>query len=186
MKKIAFILMGITLISFLLVTSSVVAWNYGVGRVLGENGWGWGCGLGSGMCWLYDVPNFTADQSVKLADLQKKQIEETSNLRSELAVKRIEFNQLLAKPQPDYEEVIAKQKEVANLQLQLQQKCLSSQLEMRKILTEEQLSQLPYRDNPYDNFSPSQMRRYGSPQGQGFGPGRRGYRRHRRGCGPCW
>ena len=185
MKKITFILMGITLISSLLITSTAVAWNCGAGRGMGGNGWG--CGMGPGLCWLYGIPNLTAEQSAKLADLQKKHIEETSKLRSELAVKRIEFNQLLAQPQPNSEEVMAKQKEVTNLQSQLQQKCLRNQLEMRKILTEEQLSQLPYGYGPDDNFLPGQMRGYGPPQGQGFGPGRGGAWGHRGGFRKrCW
>ena len=58
---------------------------------------------------------------------------------------------------------------------------------MRKILTEEQLSQLTYGYGPDDNFLPGQMRGYGPPQGQGFGPGMGGAWGHRGGCRKrCW
>ena len=176
--------LGIALVGFFLFANSAMAWRCGVGRGMG--GYGWGCGMGKGICWSYGFPNLTAEQSAKLADLQKKHIEETSNLRSELAVKRIEFNQLIAQPQPNSEEVMAKQKELTNLQSQLQQKCLRNQLEMRKILTEEQLSQLQYGYDLDDNFLPGQMRGYGPPQGQGFGPGRGRAWDKRGGYGRCW
>jgi len=108
-----------------------------------------------------------------MTDLQKGFIKETSKLRSELAVKRIELNQLLAKTRPTVEEVTAKQKELTQFQSELQQKCLSNQLEMRIILTDEQISNIPYRSGfPSPNYSQGQMRGYGPPQGLGYGPGR--------------
>ncbi len=182
MKKITIMFLGIILVSSFLFITSAMAWRCGTGRGMG----GWGCGMGPGICWSYGFPNLTTEQSAKLTDLQKNSVENTSKLRSELTVKRIELDQLLAQSQPDPKVVMAKQKEHTDLQSQLQQKCLNNQLEMRKILTEEQLSQLPYGYGPDDNFLPGQMRGYGSSQGQGFGPGRRGYSGHRRGCGPCW
>jgi Spy/CpxP family protein refolding chaperone len=186
MKKITFIFLGIALISAFFLTSSVIAQGYGMGRGMG----GWGCGWGPGTCWSFGIPNLTAEQSAKMTDLQKSFIEDASKLRSELAVKRIEFDQLLAQTQPNTEEVMAKQKELTQLQSQLQQKCLSNQLKMRKILSEEQLSQLPYgfgpNASPFPNYSPGWMRGYGPPQGQGFGPGRGGPWGNRRGRGPCW
>lgn len=170
--KTTFIFLGIALISASLLASSAIAQGYGMGRGMG----GRGCGMGSGTCWLFDVPNLTEEQSAKMTDLQKSFIKETLKLRSELTVKRIELNQLLAKNRPNTEEVMAKQKEFTQLQPQLQQKCLSNQLEMRKILSEEQLSQIPYRSgyyaNPFPNYSQGQVRGYGHPQGLGYGPGR--------------
>ena len=184
MKKITLMLLGTAFIGTFLLTSSAMAWRCGWGRGMG----GWGCGLGPGTCWSFGIPNLTTEQSAKLTDLQKNFIDETSKLRSELAVKRIELNQLLSQPQLNPEEVMAKQKELTQLQSELQQKYLSKQLNMRKIFSEEQFSQLPYgygpNANPFPNYPPGWMRGYGPPQGQGFVPGRGGSWGNRWGCAP--
>jgi Spy/CpxP family protein refolding chaperone len=186
MKKTTFIFLGIALISASLLASSALAQGYGRGRGMG----GRGCGMGPGTCWLFDVPNLTEEQLAKMTDLQKGFIKETSKLRSELAVKRIELNQLLAKARPTKEAVMAKQKEFTPLQSELQQKCLSNQLEIRKILSEEQLSHIPYMPgsyaNPFSNYSQGQMRGYGPPQGLGYGPGRGRAWGNRWGCRQGW
>ena len=183
MKKTTFIFLGIALISAFLLASSAIAQGYGMGRGMGGRGFG----MGPGTCWLFDLPNLTEDQSAKMTDLQKGFIKETSKLRSELAVKRIELNQLLAKTRPTVEEVTAKQKEFTQLQSEIQQKCLSNQLEMRTILTDEQLSQIPYRSgSPSPNYSQGQMRGYGPPQGLGYGPGRGRAWGNRWGCRQGW
>ena len=186
MKKITLTLIAVALISSLLLTSSAMALRCGWGMRMG----GVGCILGPGACGPFWIPNLTAEQSAKLTELQKNFIEETSKLRSELAVKRIELNQLLAQLHPNPEEVIAKQKELSHLQSQLQQKCVSNQLEMRKIIPEEQLSQIPYgygfTADPFPNYSPRRMRGCGPPQGQSFAPGRGGACGNRWGCRPWW
>lgn len=185
MKKITFVFLVTALISTFLLASNAMAWRCGAGRGMG--GGGWGCGMGPGICWSYGIPNLTAEQSTKLTDLQKKHIEETSKLRSELAVKRIELDQLLTKSQPNPEEVLAKQNELTQLQSQLQQKYLNNQLKMRNTFSAEQISQLSYGFTPGAYPSPGWMRDYGPPQGQGFGPGRgRGYWGNRWGCGRSW
>jgi len=186
MKKITHALIAVVLISSFPLTSSAMALRCGWGMRMG----GFGYGLRPGACWPFWIPNLTSEQSAKLTELQKNVIEEISKLRSELAVKRIELNQLLAQLHPNPEEVIAKQKELSHLQSQLQQKCVSDQLEMRKILTEEQLSQIPYgygfNANPFSNYSPGWMRGYGPPHGQSFAPGRGGACGNRWGCRPWW
>ncbi len=177
MKKTKLTLLGIAVMSTFLLTSSAMAWRGGMGRGMG------GFGAGPDGCIFFSVPNLAEEQSAKLTDLQKSFIMDTSKLRSDLAVKRIELNQLLRQSQPKKEEVMAKQEELSNLQSQLQQKCLSKQLDMRKILTEEQLSQLPpYGLGPYQGST----RGYGPQQGQGFGPGAGGSGNNMRGRRPCW
>ena len=116
MKKITLAFVGVILMSSLIFTPHAMSWRCGVGRGAG----GWGCGMGQGIGWLYDIPNLTEDQSAKLTDFQKNFIEETSKLRSEIALKGIEFDQLLAQPQPNLEVVMDKQKELFNLQNKLQ------------------------------------------------------------------
>ena len=181
MKQSKLTLLGITLICTFLLTSSAMAWRGGMGRGMG------GCGLGPDGWMFFSVPNLTEEQSAKLTDRQKSFIANTSNLRSDLAVKRMELNQLLRQSQPKTEEVMAKQKELSDLQSQLQQKCLSKQLDMRKILTDEQRSQLPpYGYGPRANMPPGWMRGFGPSQGQSFGPGGGGYWGNMRGRRPCW
>jgi len=183
MKRIRCMLIGITLITFFLSAVSALAFECGAGRGMGGCGW---CGSGPNSLSLYEVPNLTAEQSEKLAQLQKAHIEETSALRSELAVKRIELNQILVQPQPQKDEALKQQKEISNLTLQLQQKCLSRNIEMRSILTDEQRAQLPFGPGLRTNASLGWMRGNGPPFGQGFGPGSpRGLRGNRGGCGPC-
>lgn len=184
MGKTTFTLMGIPIMSFLLITTTAVAWNCGTGREMGGCGM---CGWDSNSFSSYEVANLTENQSGKMIDLQKKHIEETSKLRSELAVIRIELNQLLGKAQPNMEEVMTKQKELSDLQSKLQQKCLTKKLEMRKILTEEQFSLLPDRFALHENFLPGQMSGYDPPQRQGFRLGRGRNWGHRGGCRKqCW
>jgi Spy/CpxP family protein refolding chaperone len=134
----------------------------------------------------FALPNLTQEQSGKLADLQKKHIEETSQLRTSMAVKGIELDQLLDQSQPNTETIIAKQKEISNLQSQLQEKCLRRQVEMRSLLTDEQRAELMNRFDRDDQFGPGWMGSGGGPrQGKGSGRGR-GYGGGGCGYGPCW
>jgi Spy/CpxP family protein refolding chaperone len=183
MKTIICTFIGITLITFFLSAVSAMAFRCGAGGGMGGCGW---CGSGPNSLSLYEVPNLTAEQSEKLAQFQKAHIEETSALRTELAVKKIELNQLLAKPQPLKDPALQLQKEISNLKSQLQQKCLSRQIEMRSILTDEQRTQLAYGPGPRSNASSGWMRGNGAPRGQGCGPGSPGgFRSQGGGCGSC-
>jgi Spy/CpxP family protein refolding chaperone len=183
MKKIGFVLAGIACVIFLMTASSAEAQRCGFGRGMGGCGW---CGMGPNALSPFWLPNLTQEQSGKLADLQKKHIEETSQLRTSLAVKGIEMDQLLDKPQPNTDEILAKQKEMNDLQTQLQEKCLRRQMDMRSLLTDEQRSALINRFDRDDDFSPGWMGGGGgSRQGKGFGRGR-GYGGGRMGYGPCW
>jgi Spy/CpxP family protein refolding chaperone len=130
------------------------------------------------------LPNLTQEQFGILADLQKKHIEETSQLRTSLAVKGIERDQLLNQSQPNTEAVLAKRKEMSGLRSQLQEKCLRRQVEMRSLLTDEQRAELMNRFDRDDQFGPGWM---GGGPLQGKGPGRgRGCGGGGCGYGPCW
>ena len=184
MRKCTFTFMLILLMTSVLITSPALAWNCGVGRGWGGGGW---CGCGPNNLSFSRVPNLTVEQSEKLATLQKKHIEETAALRTERALVNLELDQLLAQPQSKTEEILLKQKELSTLQSQLQQKCLSKQLEMRQMLTEEQLSQLQYGFESNGDLVSGQMRGYLPPQGQGSGPGWGRTWGHRGGCRKrCW
>lgn len=183
MRKTTCMFLGIALISAFLLDTSALAQGYGMKRGMGERGYG----MGPGTFRLFDVPHLTEEQSVKMADLQKSFIQETSKLRSEIAIKRIELNQLLAKTRPTGEDILAKQKELSQLHSELQQKCLNNQLEMRTILTDEQLSYIPFGPGFLPpGYSQGQMRGYGPPQGRGYGPGRQRPCGNRWGCRQGW
>lgn len=183
MKRIRYTFIGITLITFFLSASSAMAFRGGAGGGMGGCGW---CGSGPNSLSFYGVPNLTAEQSEKLAHFQKAHIEETSALRTELSIKRIELNQLLAQPQPQKDEALQLQKEISTLQSQLQQKCLTRQIEMGSILTDEQRARFPYGPGPRAKASFGWMKGNGHSPGQGFVPGSpRGFGGNRGGCGPC-
>ena len=180
MKRIRCTFIGITFITFFLSAVSAMAFRCGGGGGMGGCGW---CGSGPNSLSLYAIPYLTAEQSEKLASYQKAHIEETSALRTELAIKHIELNQLLAQPQPQKDPALQLQKEISTLTSQLQQKCLSRRLEMGSILTEEQRAQFPYGPGPRSDASLGWMKGSGPPRGRGFGPG--GFRGQRGGSGSC-
>lgn len=182
MKKIGFVLTGVAVVIFLLSASNALAFRYGGGRGMGGYGW---CGMGPNVFGPSGIPDLTQEQSGKLADLQKKHIEETAQLRTKLGVQGIEMDQLLDQPQPNMEAILAKQKEISSLQSQLQEKCLRRQIEMRSLLTDEQRSELANRFYRDDEFYPGWTRGAGPRQGQGFGRGR-GCGGGGMGYGPCW
>jgi Spy/CpxP family protein refolding chaperone len=181
MKKIGCVLAGIACVIFLMTASSAEAQRCGFGRGMGGCGW---CGMGPNAFNPSWLPNLTQEQSGKLADMQKKHIEETSQLRTSLAVKGIELDQLLDQAQPNTEAVLAKQKEMSGLQTQLQEKCLRRQMDMRSLLTDEQRAALINRFDRDDDFYSGWMgggprQGKGSGRGRGYGGGGMGY------C-PCW
>ena len=182
MKRITFMLLGLFLVSLLFCATEAPAGCCGGGGGMGRCGC-FGCGPDS---FLYSsVENLTPEQSGKLATLQKNHLQETAILRTDLALKRIERDQLLAQPQPNRDEILSKQREITDLQAQLQQKALTRELELRTILTSEQLKQFNHGYGSNTNLLPGWDA--GPPPGQGFGPGRgRGWMKPGRGCGYCW
>lgn len=182
MKKITCMLLGLSLISSFLLATNARAGCCGAFGGMGGCG---GCGWGPNSFPSPLVENLTPEQSDKLATLQKNHIQETATLRTDLALKRIERDQLLAQPQPNRDEILAKQREITDLQAQLQQKALTRELELRTILTSEQLNQLNYGYGSNPNLLPGWGA--GPPPGQGFRPGRgRGWMKPRGRCGSCW
>jgi Spy/CpxP family protein refolding chaperone len=182
MKKVTFLLLGLFLISSFFFATSALA-----GCCGGASGMG-GCGCfggGPGSFVYSSVENLTPEQSNKLATLQKNHIQATATFRTDLAVKRIERDQLLAQPQPDRDEILSKQREITDLQAQLQQKALTRELELRTIFTAEQLQQLNNGLGSTANLLPGWGA--GPSPGQGFGPGRgRGCMKSRGRCRSCW
>ena len=146
MKKATII--GLSLVLGLaLVATVALAWGPGFGP-------GFGRGFGGPAYGSPPIPNLTAEQSAQIQALRNGCLEEIEPLQEEFYTKGTELRSLWSSPNPDQATIAAKQKEIFNLQSQLQEKTTNLRLEIRKVLTPEQLANLP-----------------GFAGGRGFGPG---------------
>jgi Spy/CpxP family protein refolding chaperone len=143
MKRTIIIGLSLTL-TLALIATVALAWGPGFGR-----GFGMGPGYGNP-----PIPNLTAEQSSQIQALREASLEEIEPLQKDLVTKRIELRNLWLTQNPDPTAVTAKQKEMWDIQSKLQEKAANLGLEIRKLLTPEQLAQLP-----------------AFAAGRGFGPG---------------
>ena len=125
----------------------------------GGPGYGWGSGYNSqGPAYgTAGIPNMTPERSTKIQALQKAHLNEMTPLQQELLRKRSELRSLWLTQTPDQAKITALQKEILNLQSQIQEKGTNFNLEVRKALTPEQQAQMA-------SFGP----------GMGWGKGRMG------------
>lgn len=130
----------------LLTTSAAFAWGPGWGR-------GFGPGYGPGPA----VANLSQDQIAKIQKIQSDRYSEMAKLRTEMFTKGSELQALFREPTLDKERIAAKQKEIAALQAQMQEKALAARTAVAEVLTPEQRVQLPA---------------FGPGMGPGFGPSR--------------
>ena len=144
MKKTTIVGLGLALA---LVATAALAWGPGFGP-------GFGRGFGGPGYGVPPIPNLTAEQSAQIQSLRDAFVKEIQPLQNDLWTKRTELRNLWSDPKTDPAAITAKQKEMFDLQSKLQEKATNVGLEIRKVLTPEQLAQLPA-------FS----------QGAGFGPG---------------
>jgi len=147
MKKTTIVGLGLILVVALAAT---VALARGPGF-----GPGFGRGFGGPAYGTPPIPNLTAEQSAQIQALRDDFLKEIEPLQKDLLAKRTELRSLWSNPNSDPAAITAKQKEIWDLQSKLQEKAASLGLEIRKMLTPEQIAQLPA-------FGP----------GPGFGPGR--------------
>jgi Spy/CpxP family protein refolding chaperone len=145
MKKTTIVVLGLILV-LALVATVALAWGPGFGP-------GFGRGFGGPAYGSPPIPNLTAEQSAQIQALRDGFLKEIEPFQKELYAKGQEFRNLWQSPNSNQTAIAAKQKEIFNLQSQLQEKATSLGLEIRKVLTPEQLAQMPA-------FSP----------GMGFGP----------------
>jgi Spy/CpxP family protein refolding chaperone len=87
--------------------------------------------------------NLTEEQSVKLRESRESYLKDTLAWRNELVVKRFDLRDMLRNSQPDPNQVLAKQREISELESRIEERAVIHQLEMRKVLTPEQLQLLP-------------------------------------------
>lgn len=86
--------------------------------------------------------NLSEEQVNQLNGLRNRTYKEMANLRNDLAQKQLEIQKLMTDPKTDEAILLAKQKEMTALREQLFDKMARIPLEMRKILTPEQIQKL--------------------------------------------
>jgi Spy/CpxP family protein refolding chaperone len=133
---------------------------FGPGFGPGAGGPGYGPRFGGPGYETPPIPNLTAEQSAKIQSLREGFLKDIEPLQKALSQDQIEMRSLWSAKNPDKNAITAKQREISTLQSQLQEKTTNLGFEIRKVLTPEQLAQMPAFN-----------------QGAGFGPGfaRRGF-----------
>ncbi|MCX8116794.1 MAG: Spy/CpxP family protein refolding chaperone [Desulfobacterota bacterium] len=152
----------------ILAAGSAYAYGPGCGPCW-KGPWGEAWAAGKGV-------DLTPDQKAKLQELRQKFTSETAKLRGELLTKRLELQSLWTNPKADPKAIAEKERELRELQNQMREKGLQHRLEVRQILTPEQIAGFGFgRDFcPGPGFGPGPKR--GSGFGWGRGPGQ----------GPCF
>jgi Spy/CpxP family protein refolding chaperone len=95
-------------------------------------------GMFRGMMDLELSEEQTAEIKEVMLDLQKASIE----LKSEIQMKQLEFQELLLESVVDMESVRAKLEEIADLQVELKIKAIENQSKIKEVFTDEQLEKL--------------------------------------------
>ena len=113
-----------------------------------KKGWQFRGGRGMGpmhspmMDWASRL-NLTDEQSARIQELREAYLRDTLPSRNELLVKRFDLRDLLRDPQADANAILAKQREVSELESKIQERGVLFQIEVRKVLTPEQIQLLP-------------------------------------------
>ena len=94
------------------------------------------------MDWVSQL-NLTPDQSAKLQELRETYLRDTLAWRNELVIKRFDMRDLMRDSQSDPNAILAKQKEISDLEAKIQERGVLLHIEMRKVLTPEQLKLIP-------------------------------------------
>ena len=151
MKK-TFVFGSCLALGLALVATVAIAWGPGFGPRFAR-------GFGGPANGVPPIPDLTAEQSAQIQALRDEFQKQIEPLQKELFTKRMEIRSLWSSANPDPAVVTAKQKEIWDLQSKLQEQATNLGLEIRKVLTPEQLAELP-AFNRGAGFGP----------GPGFGP----------------
>jgi len=184
MKKIIFaVMMAAILATAGLATAQDWGKGHGMGMGYGPHSGG-APSAGSG---LWGAINLTPEQIEKMKALRKSFFEQALSLRNELMSKKLELKALWVQTNPDEGKILAKQKEINALRVQLQEKATQNRLEMRKILSPEQQAKLVNLLNRHRGW-------HGYGREREFGPCSRHHHHHHHhhgegmgmGYGPRW
>ena len=161
--------------------TALAGWGRGYGQRYGSDwcpgpGYGWGA-RGSAPGYSEDLSD---EESAKLEEERETFWKDTSELRDQLYQKELELQSELAKQNPDGARASALQKEISELQAQMDQKWIDHRVKMRKAAPN-----YGYQGRGYGPRGPMMGQGYGPRgpmMGQGYGPrgpmmGRGGY---------CW
>jgi Spy/CpxP family protein refolding chaperone len=139
----------------------------------GGRGMGGGFGRGSG----YGMtpyggfnPNLTPEQSTKLQQMQTNHLKEMNELQNRMFSKQSEMRALWSEPNPDREKILAKDREISELQGQMTENATRYKLGYQNQLTDEQKSQLPALGSGMGRGG-GMGRGYGAGRGAGSGGG---------------
>ncbi|MGQ9653390.1 MAG: Spy/CpxP family protein refolding chaperone [Thermodesulfobacteriota bacterium] len=140
MKRVAGYVAGM---AFLMaaVTANAGPWGRGPGMGPGMGGQGPGDWMGMGMLMATEL-GLTKEQVSEMQAMRERHFSENAPLREKLFSKRQELRLLWASPNPDAAQIMAKQKEIAELQAQLQEAFTRHRLEALNLLTPEQREKL--------------------------------------------
>lgn len=101
----------------------------------------WGRGMGPGAC---DSPHaeaalgLTSEQSQKLQALRQAYLDEIAPLQNQLFGRNAELRLLWSAQEPDKEQIASKQKEINDLEQQIEDRSTRHRLSCREVLTPEQ------------------------------------------------
>ena len=101
------------------------------GWIHGEKSWGQGKRL-----------NLTPEQKARFQELRRKFIQENAQLIGDLVAKRLELRSLWTDPKADSRAILAKERELRDLQNRMKDKIVQYRLEARDSLTPEQIEKL--------------------------------------------
>lgn len=88
--------------------------------------------------------NLTQEQREKIAQLRLSFQEETLDLRNQLQKKGIELQKLWLEENPDKNKIYSILDEIARIRAEINKKLVDYLLELKKILTPEQLEKIPF------------------------------------------
>ena len=95
--------------------------------------------------------NLSEEQIARLRGLREAYLQDTLNWRNERLVRRYHLRNLLRDPNAEPAKILAKQKEISELEAKIQERKVLYQLQMREVLTPEQIQLLP-PGSPPDGF----------------------------------
>ena len=138
MKKVA------TTVGIMALIAALAVPVYAHGRGGNKGGGAWFGPEGRQAYCVQTMPNLTAEQSATFTELRNERDQKALPIRNEMIAKRAELRNLWLESNPDEAAIKAKQQEINDLRVKLQDTMTEYRLEVGKILTPEQRAQLQF------------------------------------------